>query len=140
MLPRLPKGRICNYRYGELSAQADWKYLLNFCNRRTQCAPGVCLRRDKRGGEYCKNGAPFEHLPLAKFVRVKGMMEWAPQRNDPLLNSAPRREYRLWRDDVGCAPACDRDALLQYLTKCVAKCEQSTDALRDVMANPVARV
>ena len=35
---------------------------------------------------------------------------------------------------MDCAPVCYLGALFQYLTKYVAKCEQSTDALREVMA------
>ena len=112
----MPKGHICNYRYRELGAETDWKYLLNFCNRHTKCAPGVCLKRDKHGREYCKNGVPFELSPLAKFARVKGMMKWAPQRNDPLLYSAPRREYCLWQANMGCSPVCYLGAPFQYLT------------------------
>ena len=71
-LPKLTKGHICNYRFGELGAQTNWKYLLTFCKSQGTCAPGVRLKRDKHRREYCKSGARSGFRRLGNSSASKG--------------------------------------------------------------------
>ena len=82
------------------------------------------------GKEQCKNGAPWQTVARSRFVVRRKKIEFAPQRNDPLLNNVPRRHFVNWRANSDVEPVISIHALLWYLTKYLTKAEVTSEDMK----------
>ena len=139
-LPPLEHGHVCSYLHGELEEERDATYLMNFCQRHTQCRPGACLRRDRRTGlEKCRLGAPWAPASASHFAFQQGRLAFVPRRNDPLLGNVPSMHFRRWRANTDIKPVISRHALTRYLTKYLTKSELSTEDMLGAVHQVIKR-